>query len=192
MSARGYGLTVLAGTAGGAAAVFCASQPWARVTVETQGLARDVVSVSGNDAVGIVGGTGLVVAAGSVAVLASSGWVRRAVGAVVALAAVVGLVAVLSAPGGVHDALARALADSPAMAGDAAMQERLADAATATWWRWGAAAGLTVGAVAGLATVWLGAAWPSMGRRYDSIGQQRADADDDPWKALDRGEDPTV
>jgi uncharacterized membrane protein (TIGR02234 family) len=189
---RGYGLTVLLGVLGAAAAFFAASQPWARVTVETQGLARDAVAVSGNDALPVVGGLALVAAAGSVAVLATSGWVRTAVGALVTVASLGAIVAVLMGADGLHDALVTALADSPAMAGDAALQSRLADEATTTAWRWASVGALVVSAAAGAAVVRWGRTWPSMGRRYDSVGQQRAAADDDPWKALDRGEDPTV
>ena len=85
MSARGYGPAVLLGVVGGAAAFFTASQPWSRVTVETEGLARDVVSVTGNEALPVVGGLALVALAGMVAVLASRGRVRTAVGVVVTL-----------------------------------------------------------------------------------------------------------
>ncbi|MGH1562716.1 Trp biosynthesis-associated membrane protein [Mumia sp. DW29H23] len=192
MSRRGYGLTVLLGVVGAAAAFFAASQPWSKVTVETQGLARDAVSVSGNDALPVVGGLALVALAGSVAVLASAGRVRTGVGLVVALASLGAAVAVVTGGDAVHDALVSSLADSPAMAGDAALQERLADEATTTAWRWACLAALVVSALAGAAVVRWGRHWPSMGRRYDSVGQQRAEADDDPWKALDRGEDPTV
>lgn len=193
MSARGYGPTVLLGVVGGAAAFFSASQPWSRVTVETEGLARDVVSVTGNEALPVVGGLALVALAGTVAVLASAGRVRTAVGLVVTLASLAGAVAVALGGDAVHDALVTSLAESPAMAGDAALQSRLADDAATTAWRWASLVSLLVSAAAGAAVVRWGCAWPSMGRRYESVAQQRTEsADDDPWKALDRGEDPTV
>ncbi|MFD1826629.1 MULTISPECIES: Trp biosynthesis-associated membrane protein [Mumia] len=193
MSARGYGSTVLLGVVGGAAAFFTASQPWSRVTVETEGLARDVVSVNGNEALPVVGGLALVALAGIVAVLASRGRVRTAVGVVVTLASLAAAVAVALGGDAVHDALVTSLAESPAMAGDAALQSRLADEASTTAWRWACLVSLLVSAAAGAAVVRWGRAWPSMGSRYESVGQQRAETvDDDPWKALDRGEDPTV
>ena len=192
MTRRGYGITVLLGVVGGAVAFFAASRPWARVTVETEGLARDAVLVSGNDALPVVGGLALVAIAGSVAVLATSGRVRTAVGAVIALASLAAIGVVVTGGDAVHDALVSSLADSPAMAGDVALQSRLADDATGTAWRWVCAVALALSAGAGAAVVRWGSAWPSMGRRYESVGRQRAEADDDPWKALDRGEDPTV
>ena len=193
MSARGYGPAVLLGVVGGAAAFFTASQPWSRVTVETEGLARDVVSVTGNEALPVVGGLALVALAGTVAVLASRGRVRTAVGVVVTLASAAAAVAVVLGGDAVHEALVASLAESPAMTGDAALQDRFADDASTTAWRWACLVSLLLSAVAGAAVVRWGRSWPSMGRRYDSVGQQRADnVDDDPWKALDRGEDPTV
>ncbi|WP_370619279.1 Trp biosynthesis-associated membrane protein [Mumia sp. Pv 4-285] len=193
MSSRGYGTTVLLGVVGAAVAFFAASRPWARITVETEGLARDAVSISGNDAIPVVGGLALVALAGCVAVLATAGRIRVAVGAVVTLASIGAMVAVVTGGGALHDALALSLADSPAMAGNAALQESLADEAAATAWRWVALVALVLPALAGLAVVRWGRTWPSMGRRYDSVGQQKAARnDDDPWKALDRGEDPTV
>ncbi|WP_163695381.1 MULTISPECIES: Trp biosynthesis-associated membrane protein [Mumia] len=192
MTSRGYGTTVLLGVAGAGAAFFAASQPWARVTVETQGLARDAVAVSGNDALPVVGGLALVALAGSVAVLATAGRIRTAVGVIVTLASLGAMIAVLTGSDALHDALVVSLADSPAMSGDAALQESLADDATGTMWRWATLVALALPALAGLAVVRWGREWPSMGRRYDSVGQQKAETDDDPWKALDRGEDPTV
>lgn len=192
MTRRGYGLTVLLGVVAAAVAFFAASQPWAKVTVETRGLARDAVSVSGNDAIPVAGGLALVALAGCVAVLASAGRLRTAVGVVVALASVGAVVALLTGSDAIHDALRSSLADSPAMAGDAALQDRLADHAAGTAWRWVCLAALAVSTLAGLAVVRWGRHWSSMGRRYDSVAQQRAQTDHDPWKALDRGEDPTV
>ncbi len=152
-----------------------------------------MVSVTGNEALPVVGGLALVALAGTVAVLASAGRVRTAVGLVVALASLAGAVAVALGGDAVHDALVTSLAESPAMAGDAALQSRRADDATTTAGRWASLVSLLLSAAAGAAGVGWGRSWPSMGRRYESVAQQRTEsADDDPWKALDRGEDPTV
>jgi len=57
-----------------------------------------------------------------------------------------------------------------------------------TAWPWVAVALLVLSAVVGCVVVIWSAAWPSMSKRYDAPSQR---VDDDPWSALDRGEDPT-
>jgi len=54
---------------------------------------------------------------------------------------------------------------------------------------WISAASLTVAAV--IITV-RGATWPRLGRRYDGVLGEHAGGPVDLWRALDRGEDPTV
>ncbi|NUP54079.1 MAG: Trp biosynthesis-associated membrane protein, partial [Catenulispora sp.] len=68
---------------------------------------------------------------------------------------------------------------------------------TASWWLLAVAGGVLI-ALAGLAAVLRGAAWPGMSSRYENAAAKsspaaRADTGTakDLWDALDRGEDPT-
>lgn len=65
--------------------------------------------------------------------------------------------------------------------------------ADADWvpWRIAALAGGVLGALSGCLAAWQGHRWASMSRRYDAPASRPAH-ESDPWKSLDRGEDPTV
>ena len=68
-----------------------------------------------------------------------------------------------------------------------------------TAWPYVSAAGGALILIAGILAVIYGAAWPSMGGRYERSGAPRTrrakavdpDRPEELWKALDRGEDPT-
>lgn len=65
--------------------------------------------------------------------------------------------------------------------------------ADADWvpWRTAALAGGVLGLLAGGLAAWQGHRWASMSGKYDAPGSRPAH-ESDPWKTLDRGEDPTV
>lgn len=65
--------------------------------------------------------------------------------------------------------------------------------ADADWvgWRVAVLAGGVLGLATGVLTAVLGHRWASMSARYDAPGDQ-PQGDDDAWKTLDRGDDPTV
>ncbi|MGH3425369.1 MAG: Trp biosynthesis-associated membrane protein [Nocardioidaceae bacterium] len=190
-SARTYATTVVGGIAAGGITFFAASRTWASVTVRTSGMPTDRVAVDGSQAVPMVSAMALVVLAGSVAVLAGSPRVRILVGAVVTAAAVTAVVYTLTAGSAIEDAVVGQVGESPAMTGDHAAQVALATHADPTMWRWVCLAAALGSVAAGVSVLLFGRRWPTMGRRYDSPARKR-EADPDPWKALDRGEDPTV
>lgn len=198
---RAYTLSVLAGILAGGAGFFAASRAWSTVTVRTAGLPTDRVSVDGSQALPIVGAMALVVMAGSIAVLATAGRVRVAVGLVIAAAAAVSVAFILTGTTSLRDAMVQQVASSPAMAGDGAAQLRVAEQADGSPWRWVALVAAVLGLAVGAAVVAYGRAWPVMGRRYEAPSAPGADvadmrsgqaSDADLWKALDRGDDPTV
>jgi uncharacterized membrane protein (TIGR02234 family) len=135
------------------------------------------------------------------AVIATRGLVRRSIGTLVVLLAVVVLVAVVwPIEGG--DAIEDALS-AKGWAGEDYTVSSLA-------WRWLAAVGALASGLAGALVVVHGGQWPTMGRRYDAPAAD-AEADTDAgaesgaesgqgesgldeaalWRQLDRGHDPT-
>lgn len=108
---------------------------------------------------------GAVVLLGTLVVPVVRGNARRVVGAVVALASAGVVYAVLAASG--------------------------------EWvgWRVASLLGGLLGLAAGVLALWRAPRWSAMSTRYDAPGTAEGDrrpAEQDPWKALDRGEDPTL
>lgn len=186
-SPRTLGAAVLGGIACGALMLLAASRTWSALTVTSPGVPTDSVSVSGTEAVPVTGALALVVLAGSAAILPTAGGVRRGIGMVLALAGLGAAVVAVTADGAVGDALADAVAGSSASLG----ASPTVAAPDVRWWRWVMVlAGLAASLVGG-ATAWRGHTWAVMGRRYDSPTVAPAD-EDDPWRALDAGHDPTA
>ena len=197
---RAYAAAVLGGVAAGAVMFFAASGTWASVEVAPPGMTADTVEVSGSSAVPLVGAMAFVVMAGSVAVVASGGWLRRAIGVVIVLAGCAAAFAVVTAGGAVDDSLHDEVASSTSMTGGAGQEDALGRKADTTPWRWAAFAGALVAIGIGGAVAARGGDWPRMGQRYEAPGARRerpeTPAEDrdvgDLWKALDDGEDPTA
>ena len=182
-------LAVLGGVAAGGAMLLAASRAWAELTLSTPAAPRDVVSVTGAEAVPLTAALALVVLAGSVAVLPTTGWLRRGIGGVVAAAALIGLVVAAGAGEMVRAALRANLLGSPA---SAAGNVPTAADVDVSWWRWVAVLAAVGGIATGLMTARWGHTWAVMGRRYDAPSTDLGDADDaDQWRALDAGRDPT-
>lgn len=179
---------------------FAASRTWASVEVAPEGMTAETVSVTGSTAVPLVAAMAFVVMAGSVAVVASSGWLRRGIGVLVALAAAVAVYTAATAGEAVDDALGEAVASSPSMTAGQGQQDALVADADATWWRWVSLGGAVVAVGVGCTVVARGGRWPRMGQRYEAPGATRRDTErpvedrdvGDLWKALDEGEDPTA
>jgi O-antigen ligase len=66
--------------------------------------------------------------------------------------------------------------------------------AAAAWspWRVAVLAGAVLGAVGGGLAAARGHRWAAMSSRYDAPSAARPAHESDPWKALDRGDDPTL
>lgn len=198
---RLYGPAVLTGILAGAVMLFAGSRTWATVQVAPAGMTVDDVDVTGSTSVPLVSALAFVVMAAAVAVLASGGWLRRAVGVLMVVAAAAAVVGAGMAGSAIDDSVRDAVAASPSMTGGAADQESFVDAADQTVWRW-------IAFAAGLVAIGVGATvfacaktWPRMGSRYDAPNTPAKPAADKPvgerdaadlWKALDEGDDPTA
>jgi len=185
---RTYGPTVLAGLAGAGLAAVAGTREWATGSADAAGVPVDA-SVTGADAQPLVGALALVALAAWGVVLVLRGRVRRVV-------AVVGRLASLGARVGV-------------VLGFEAAQEAARDAALARgatgdafttgltpWYYLSGLGGLLTLAAFGVATA-RAPRWPAMGSRYDAPASSAGTApaapttEEDMWRALDEGRDPT-
>jgi uncharacterized membrane protein (TIGR02234 family) len=217
---RQYGYALLAGAVGAGLILLAMRAQWAQAVFTPQKpLTAEVVSVSGNDLVPLAEALALAALAGLVAVIATRGIARRAVGALLALFGAGAGAAVLTT---VTDATVVSVAagkvaspESAALSGTAAgsttsgasgngalVLSNSAGHAIMSGAPWQAA--VIVGALlifaAGLATALRGQDWPVMSARYDAPGARAAagaggaagpsDAAS-MWESLNGGEDPT-
>lgn len=186
---RLYAPTVLGLLAAGGLAFLAVSRQWVSATVASDGLPSDTIEVSGSQALPLVGALALVVVTAALAVLATSGRIRRGVGVITVLAAAGALWVVVTGGDSVDRAFADAVEQSPAFTGG-----DVPDSSRSVLWPVVAAVALTVAAALGALTVAVGHRWSAMSRRYEppaagapSLPKTEADI----WKALDEGRDPT-
>jgi uncharacterized membrane protein (TIGR02234 family) len=182
---RGLTTALLAAAAGGLLIVLAAGQRWASATVAGAAGAPQHVTVSGHEVAAGLAPCGWGVLVLALALVATRGWLRRAVAGGILVAGVIAAVIVMTDVGDVHTALAKQAF--------AASVRSLP--ATPTAWPWLALAAAVVATVAGAAAVLRASTWPALGRRYDAPGQSApavVDDDAERWAALDRGDDPTT
>lgn len=171
---------------------FASSRSWVTGRVRAEGLPSDQVAVSGADALPLVSAMGLVVAAAALAVLATRGVLRRAVGALVVVAAGVAVAVAAAGRDALDDAFTDAVAQSPAFTGANVTSPHHAA------WPWLVVVVGVLAVALGVLTVLSSRAWPTMSGRYDAPTATVAAVDPaesdgaDVWKALDEGRDPTV
>jgi uncharacterized membrane protein (TIGR02234 family) len=191
---RQYGYALLAGAVGAGLILLAMRAQWAQAVFTPQKpLTAEVVSVSGNDLVPLAEALALAALAGLVAVIATRGVARRAVGGLLALFGAGAGAAVLTT---VTDATVVSVAagkvaspESAALSGTAAgsttsgasgngalVLSNSAGHAIMSGAPWQAA--VIVGALlifaAGLATALRGQDWPVMSARYDAPGARAA------------------
>lgn len=184
--ARGRGVAVVACLAGAGLVLLASSRDWAELPASTGGLVPSgPVPLTGRDLVPLAYACGLAALAGALALLATRGWPRRAVGV---LLVVLGGAALLS---GLTGAGAEAVRDAADAGGSVPV--------TRTAWPWASHAGAALVVAAGALTAAVGHRWAGMSDRYDApAARERGRAADRPrgagdlWSALDRGEDPTA
>lgn len=181
---RSFGPTILAGLSGGALTAVAGTRDWARATGDAAGIKVDA-AVTGSQSSPLVAALALVALATWGVLLVIRGRPRRAVAGVGMLASVGALIAVLAGFSVVQDEAVSALM------GQAASQQTRTSSLTAWYYAAGTGALVTTGAF--LIAVGRSPSWPSMGTKYDApAAQAQAPAtEEDMWRALDRGNDPT-
>jgi uncharacterized membrane protein (TIGR02234 family) len=175
------------GAVGAAIVTGFAGRTWATVA-EHAGAGLETLNqhLTGRDLNGVVAALGWAGLAGIAALLATRGWARVAIGALLAAFGVIVAIASPYAVGRAHViAAAGEKSNLARVGGEVAVH-------VTAWWTLSLAGGVLL-AAAGLLTVVRGRGWPGMSARYDRPGTART-AGEDPaslWKALDRGDDPT-
>ena len=190
---RQYGYALLTGAVGAGLVLLALRAQWAQAVFTPQKpLTAEVVTVSGNDLVPLAGGLALAALAGLIAVIATRGVVRRAVGVLLALFGAGAGAAVLTT---VTDATVLSVAAGKVASPEAAALSGAAGSTTSgtsgsgalvlgntpghaimSSMPWQAAVivgGLLIFA-AGLATALRGQDWPVMSARYDAPGGRGA------------------
>lgn len=181
---RSFGPTVLLGLAGGALAAVAGTRDWVIATGDAAGI-RVEAAVTGSDTAPLVATLALVALAAWGVILVLRGRVRRIVAAIGVLACLGASAALVDAFDGAQDDAVEAVIDRGAT-GDVFF-------ASLTGWYYAAAAGILVALIALTVAVLRAPGWPAMGSRYDAPSA-RASApatDEDMWRALDEGRDPT-
>ncbi|MET9020176.1 Trp biosynthesis-associated membrane protein [Actinopolymorpha sp. NPDC004070] len=177
--------------AGAALVVWAAGRTWLAARWAIPHYPAVSTSVTGAQAAPLVRSAGYLGLAGVLAVLATRGRGRQVAGALVALAgaaAVASCAMFWTRTASVADAAVRRAIAGGAGSGGGGGSTR-ASTMTVEAWPWLAVAGGVLIVGGGVFAVVRGRTWPAMGSRYDAPAARRTD--DDPWAALDRGEDPT-
>jgi uncharacterized membrane protein (TIGR02234 family) len=217
-SKRQYSYTLLAGAVGALLVLFAVREQWAQaVFTPPKPMTTEIVNVSGTDLVPLAGGLGLAALAALVAVIATRGWIRRAVGALLALFGAGAGAAVLTrvtaqtvlsvATGKVGSPESAALSGaagsttSGTSGGSALVITGSGGHAimTGTPWQVAVIIGALLIFAAGVATALRGQDWAVMSARYDAPGAQSAGTSRPArtsdaatmWESLNGGQDPT-
>lgn len=178
---RGYAVTLLVMTAAAVIALILTGFAWITATYTLPGQTWfDGLSLAGRNLAPLAVAGAWVALASAVGIIATSGTVRRAVGVLIAAAGAVVVVSTISGVSGAPAAVATAIARE---GGTLSSQMSLG-----LWPALTAVAGLVIVAC-GLAAAIHGSRWPAMSSRYERSPRTRPE---DPWSALDRGEDPTA
>ena len=192
MIVRAYVIGLLALAVGAVLILLSYGATW--VVVDTpvfsgEGSPTTTVELTGRDLVPWAAAMGWVALAGVGGVLATSGWGRRVVGALLLLA---GAGAGVSALAFAFSLLASGGALAFVDAALAARGQGAAVSASASAWWIGAGAGGLVTMAVGLVLLISGSRLPTLSRRYERAEDSRSAAGPIAlWDALDRGEDPT-
>jgi uncharacterized membrane protein (TIGR02234 family) len=190
---RSFGPTVLAGLAGAGSAAVAAARDWATAASGGAGATRVSAVAKGSESAPLAVALALVALAAWGTVLVLRGWARRAVAAVGALAAAGTAAAVVAA-------YSRATDDATT---ETVVRGATRDSVTAslTGWYYVCAVGAVVTLLAFCLAVRTASSWPAMGSRYDNpavrgTGSEESSTrpvtEQDMWRALDDGQDPTA
>jgi uncharacterized membrane protein (TIGR02234 family) len=186
---RSFAPTVLAGLAGATMAAVASARDWADASGRAGGVAV-TAAAKGSESAPLALALGLVALAAWGVVLVVRTRTRRVVAALGALASAGMVAATVVAFAGAQDDAVHAL-NERGVAGDVL-------SASLTGWYWATLVGGILALIAFAATLRLAPGWPAMGARYDAPAtratQEEAapDSEQDMWRALDDGRDPTA
>jgi uncharacterized membrane protein (TIGR02234 family) len=181
---RTFAPTVLVGLAGGVLAAVAATRTWATASGDAAGI-KIAAAVTGSETAPLAAALALVALAAWGVVLVVRGRIRRVVAGLGLLACVGVAVVVVDAFDGAQDDALAEVADKGA-AGDVLIS-------SLTGWYYTAGVAIALALLAFAVAVVRSPRWPAMGSRYDAPSA-RAEApatDEDMWRALDEGRDPT-
>lgn len=190
----GYAVTLVVGLFAAIAATVGLAQPWIAASATQEGLPVVKASVTGAEVAPLAGALGVVVLASFGAVIATRGWARRALGALIVIGAAVIAFSTLRPPSG-SDQLEAGLSALGWAGGPYDMSTRP--------WRLVTLAAASLCLAAGVAVIARGHRWATMGSRYDAptsheVGTNAVDDADrgelseaDVWHEIDHGRDPT-
>jgi uncharacterized membrane protein (TIGR02234 family) len=179
---RDYASAALTGVAGAALAAVAGARTWANAAGEAAGM-RMEESLPGSEAQPLTSSLALVALAAWGVLLVLRGRTRRWVAAIGLLACVGGLAAWGVGWDSTRGDVAEAVLDR------GAAEDTVATELTA--WFFLAGAGLVVAAAALVVAFVRAPGWPAMGSRYDAPAERRPATQEDMWRALDEGRDPT-
>lgn len=203
LARHGYALSLSVGVLGAIGLIVGTARPWARATAEVVGLPTIKATADGADLAPVAAALGVVLLAAFGAVIATRGWVRRGLGVLIVVLAVVVVVSVLHPADPSH----RLTQNLSAKGWDGGPYQTTTQA-----WRWLVLVGALAAGVAGAAVAAYGGRWATMGRRYDaplpgrghSAGQgptpaatgsaavlDESASEAEIWNAIDQGRDPT-
>lgn len=203
LARHGYALSLLVGALGAVGVIVGTARPWVSATAEVVGLPTIKATADGADLAPVAAALGVVLLAAFGAVVATRGWVRRGLGVLVVVLAVVVVVSVLHPADPSH----RLTQNLSAKGWDGGPYQTATQA-----WRWLALVGALAAGAAGAAVAAYGGRWATMGRRYDAPQPDRehpagrgataaatgsaAVLDENAteaeiWNAIDQGRDPT-
>jgi uncharacterized membrane protein (TIGR02234 family) len=181
---RSFAPTVLAGLAGAVLMAIAAGRDWASATGDAAGVTVRAAA-RGSASAPLVLALALVALAAWGVVLVLRARARRVVAALGAVASIGALASALAASGRLTDD-ARAAVVTRGATG-AGIDTSL------TGWYVVAVAGAVLTAAAFVVAVRVAGTWPAMGSRYDAPGTRpREVAEQDLWRAIDEGHDPTL
>ncbi|MEU4236537.1 Trp biosynthesis-associated membrane protein [Actinoplanes sp. NPDC026619] len=168
-------MTLLAALAGSGLALYAITRTWSVHLTPRTGLSDLREARTGTDTEPWVTALAVVALAGTGALLATSGWVRRALGVLLVLAGAGVTIGAIIGRAGLDP-------------GDAG--------AAGTAWPVACAIGGVIIALGGLTALTQGHRWPGMSARYERkpepVATTAAADNRATWDALDRGDDPTA
>lgn len=198
-ASRAYAAALVGGLSCAAGVAVGVTRPWYEASATVRNLPRLEASATGSALEPLAGALGVVLLASFGAVIATRGNVRRAVGVLIVVCAIVVLVAAAH-PSGSEQALREGLSARGWSGGSYSV--------SGNPWRWLVLLCSAGCLAAGAAVARYGAGWPTLGQRYEAPAQladsanvsesvqDDADADasltdEQLWRALDGGHDPT-